>query len=175
MPPGGGCEEEPCHCSCTPSGVSRCLLAAITSIAPHRLPRQNRRGSKELVASDARSDRPLRWSEHRAQHPHQVAEPAEKCHPSFRSILLPMLPVRTGRCSLLRVCAGESGRRGPCDGCEQGRDVPVGVTASSEYRGCLREVVAKKSLPLLLHPLRCVTMLVRSHHKHRAPPAPPPK
>ncbi len=70
--------------------------------------------------------------------------------------------------------AGESGRRGPCDGCEQGRDVPVGVTASSEYRGCLREVVAKKSLPLLLHPLRCVTMLARSHRtasRHTGSPA----
>ena len=108
-----------CRRSCTPSGASRCLFAAITSIAPHRLPRQNRRGSKEPVASDARSDRPLRWLEHRAQHPSR-AEPAERCHPSIRFILLPMLPVCAARCSLPCLLAGESGRRGPCDGCEQG-------------------------------------------------------
>ena len=70
-------------------------------------------------------------------------------------------------------------RRGSRDGAapamaaSRGRDVPVGVTASSECRGCLRVVVAKKCVPSLLHPLRCVTMLARSHRKHRASPAPP--
>ncbi len=55
----------------------------------------------------------------------------------------------------------------------RGRDVPVGVIASSECPRMLAGGGCEEVRGVLLHPLRCVTMLVRSHHKHRASPAPP--
>ena len=65
--------------------------------------------------------------------------------------------------SLPRLFGGGVGTARPLAmAASRGRDVPVGVTARFESRGCLRVVVAKKCVPPLLHPLRCVTMLARS-------------
>jgi hypothetical protein len=47
--------------------------------------------------------------------------------------------------------------------------VPVGVTARFGSRGCARVVLARKCVPLLLHPLRCVTMLAQQPSQSIAP------